>query len=487
MDYFYKIIKNRIAVIHNSTVVLLVLGLFCLIFLYGIRLPDTWNWDDFSYLLNIMLQRPSGLLLGRSGFTFPIEAIWYYTKPLGFSFSFVEEFIRHANIWILTLTYLLLFKILQYLKFSPFVSAICILLLLSELSFSTISSRVMDSPLMYLALVSSLYLFITSHNKQNKGMLYLSGFLCGYSLLIREPAVLYWPIFLVFFYLFKKENLLYTKKTYLLFFCIIALTSASGPLILYLMDGDEFINNFNHSFQNAKYFIPTTLSDILNTFLNSHLNYYTLPIGILGLYLYAGKTEHKNKIFAIAILCLFPVILSFFILSVDAVKESRFFFTYFLLNALGQSFLVDHLRKYYKNHFITFFIVLTLFIANFYRCIPEYLSEKNIVARQNNYYEKIRPLLSPDTVFILGYETQMVRYRGLLEGIRVRTISPGWSWPKGLLVEDIKSLILNNRKVIYDSNAADYNPERKADLEQMAQQFRLIEIYDGFYRIESKP
>lgn len=467
------------------------LGLISFIFMFVIRYKGVWHWDDLTYLKNIYLGLPSELLLGRPGFMYPLIVIWHLVKNLGTSFYFIEDLIRFTNMIFLSAAYVYIFRILIALKFSKRFSFLTIVILLSEFSFSVVGSRVGDSALMYFCIAASYYYFLTAHETNNLKKLLLSAFLFGYAFLVREPALFYFPFFVILIAYFKSQKKLFSLKYYI-GAAGTAFVAAVVPIVLmFLNDRKRFVANLLHSSINGYQVSSSGLWENIVLLGEQQINFLLLPAVICGLILFFRRFGPKYT-GGILICCLLPLAITFVVSNRDFLYEARLFFGLFFLNSFCIAFLIEAVATRVSDSRVKIVVLAALVgvatIISFTRFIPRYRSELAELSTSENYYEKIKPLLGRQVTLIIGRETYYVLYRGMADGVPPSIISPGWSWPTGSLVEVVNALLGRKMTVIYDPNSRDYmSAKRQKDLDEMTATFSLNETTNGFMQVNFKP
>lgn len=467
------------------------LGLICFVFMFAIRYKSVWGWDDLSYLKNIYRGIPSDLLLGRPGFMYPFIAVWQIVKALGGSLYFVEDVIRFSNMIFLSAAYVYVFKILSTLKFSVRLSFLTVLILLSEFSFSIISSRIGDSALMYFCLAASYYYFLTAHENNSVKKLLLSAFLFGYAFLVREPALFYFPFFIIMTAYLKNQKKLFSLKQYIwatgvaFAICIVPIT------FIFLNDSTRFIANFLRSSASGYQVSAYSLWENIKVLSEQQINLMLLPAVVFGFICFFKKVGAKYAS-GFAACCLLPLTITLFVSDRGYLHEPRLFMGLFFLNSFCIAFLIESLTAQaigprQKKLVLAASVIAATFVS-FARFIPQYRADLAELAVSERYYDSIKPLLGREVTLIIGKETLYVLYRGMADGVPPSIISPGWSWPTGRLVEVVKTLLLQKRTVIYDPNARSYMGEkRNRDLDELTASFNLVETTNGFVQVNSKP
>ena len=465
---------------------------FCsLCFFLLIRFPEIFYWDDFSYLMDIYSIRPSIFLLGRPGFTLLFGSIWSFAYKFGLDFSIFEKFIQIFNVTALSLVYVFILKMLVMFRVKPMAAFITILLLLSELGISAFSFRIIDSQLMYLAVVLSYFYFIKAHEASSLKLLRVSALWGVYAFLVREPGAFFWFFYIVLYFVFKKQKKHFVNKSYYEFAAVLISLSLLGPLTLYLVYGDQYVDIFMRSFTSTNYLAPIGAINIIKEVLAYQFNAVTLPISLLGLYC-AIKKYGSQWVAVFLTVCLFPIIITASILELEALREARFYLGLFLIFAFCQTLALEFLYKkliHLKNIAVLCTAAIFIFTAyfTFVRYLPNFKLEKANAISKSKYYEELKPLLKDDVVIILGAETQIVKYRSHVDGLTIRAINPGISWPTDFLITEILLHLSAGRKVIYDPRSKNYLKEtREADLKKMENFFKLEPIEKGFVKVVCK-
>lgn len=483
-------IKNRFS---NCTALQwqsIALGLACFAFMFLIRYKGVWNWDDVAYLKNIVRGLPSDLLLGRPGFMYPFIWLWWIVKSFGVSFYFIEDTIRIAGIFFLTGAYVLLFRLMVALKFSTRVSLLTVLFLLSELSFSIISSRITDSAMMYLCIMASYYFFVRAHQTQNFKKLVLAAFFFAYAFLTREPALIHFPFYLVLLIYFYNTKETFRLKEYILAAALFLAVCIVPVILMSLYYGSYYTETLRFSSSSA---YRIDVSDLLikaDTIVKTHVNYILLPVALAGLVILFKRSGWRFSCGLLAT-CLIPLTFIMFFPNNGLVMEPRLFMGFFFMVALGAAYLIDAVGPLIANNrylkvAITTAAVVIMYVSGT-RFLPQYRADIAQIQYLENYYESIKPLINKDVVIIIGEETLYVGYRGQVEGIGPYFISPGWSWPTGKLVEKLNKALSENLTVIYDPQGRKYLEAKRAkDLDEMAATFNLTETKNGFIQVTLK-
>lgn len=466
-----------------------VVGISCFICFLFFRIPGSYVWDDLTYLMNIHDSRYSFFILGRPGFTLLFGLLWYFAKNLGLNFYSFEVFIQICNIAFLSLTYVYIFKLLNFFQAQIGTALLAIALLLSELSFTAISSRVIDSQLMYLMTAASYYYFLKSHENSNAKLLYTSAACAAYAFLAREPGAFFWILFFPFYLFFRKQKMSFPTKNYLTFLALLILLSLSGPLYLYIMYREGYLKDISHSLTTTDYLRPIGFSNVVRIVFESQINLFTFPISIFGFYFLLKK--HGTKwITGFLAVCLIPVLITVAILEDEALYESRFYFGLFIALAFFQAHLIEALFYKFKSRLkLAVGLCASVFFLTAYfsftRSLDKYNFEKSETARLNFYYENLKPFLQNDVVTILGFESQYVKLRSKIDKLKVKVIMPGISWPKDRLVEELDAHLKNGKTVIYDSNTRRYlSSRRESDLKKMTDRFTLENLDGGFVKVK---
>ncbi len=483
-------IKNRLS---NCTALQLLswcLGFVCFALMFAFRYTDAWQWDDITYLRYILKGQPTDLLLGRPGFMFPYIWLWMFLHNLfEVQFLVIENLIRILNIVFLTLAYVLLFRLLVAVKVSLRIAALTVLFILSELSFSIISSRMSDSALMYMLVLASYLLFVLAHERQNSRYLIGASLLFAYAFLVREPALVYFPFYIVCLVDFYRQKKLFPLKKYLKSGFLFLTICVSVPLILLAVYGKLYMYNFKIS-APAYYF---SISDLLQKFQllwKSQINLTTFPLAILGLVL-SIKSNGVRRLsgFVISGIASIPFFLPF--AELELVVEPRLYMGLFFVVAFGLANLIDFVVKeisslVFKTVLIATFSSAFMYIS-YLRFVPEYLSDLQQLSEQKKYYESIKPLLVPNATIIVGLETIYLDYRSTIDGVPIYFISPGWSWPTGKLIARVNKALSNGYIVIYDPKSRKtFRLKREKDLNEMEAAFKLTATKNGFVLVSSK-
>jgi len=490
MRLFTEKIKTRFS---NCTALQLQsfgLGFLCFVFLFVFRYQSVWHWDDVAYLKNIIRGLPSDLLLGRPGFMYPFIWLWFVIKNFNISFYFVEAVIRIAGIVFLSGAYVFLYRLLVVLRVSARVSFLTVLFLLTELSFSIISSRATDTPLMYLALIASYYFFAQAHEQKSAKRLFVAALLFSYAFLTREPALFHFPFYVIMLFYYYRRGALFSFGKYLTSAALFTAVCISVPLIMLLYYGSYYTETLQYSI--AKAYSPD-LSDLLSkvqVFYDVQVNLILLPLGLGGVIVLIRQKGLQFFLGVIAAACV-PLLFNLFFSGHALMTEPRLFLGYFFIVALGVAFFIDalasliHGRRFKISAIVTACAVVSFVLVT--RFLPQYNADLSRIAHLVNYYESIKPLLGKDTVIIIGDETLYVAYRAHADGKPSYFISPGWSWPTGQLVEIINNVLSKNLTVVYDPRSRTYQQKkREKDLDEMTATFNLMETQNGFVLVTRK-
>lgn len=460
----------------------------CFIFFWVIR-QSTHEWDDFSYLSDILNGRHINILLGRTGYAFLFGALWKLQLALGIPGLTLDVLIRNFNILFLALSYSLIFRILIYFKISIKTAVLTILLLIAELSFSVVSSRVTDSALMYFSVLASYYAFLIAHERKSLKLLFTSAGLFGYAFLVRESALFFFWFFGIAIAYFQSRDLRFQRKKYLESFLVFLFIAISGPLFLVFNYQDTFVRQFKLSLLNGSFTDSLNIVGRLLLLCQSQINLITVVPAILGFIIFLRKAE-RFWLISFLLICLAPVFITISVVNGDALIEPRLYLGLFLTLAFFQANAVVYLSNFFKGrikYILQIVIAAILFGLSFERYWEQYQAEKKKAEQYNEYYSELKPFLVNEVVLILGSESAVVKYRAMSDGFNPVSISPGWSWPKGKLNQVIEDNLEVGRKVIYDPRSSAYRRvAREEDLKKMTERFQLQDIGSGFVGVRYK-
>ncbi len=459
--------------------------------MFAIRYTGPWHYDDIAYLRYLFDGLPINLLLGRPGFMFPLIWLWHILRDVfGAQFYFMEATIRMANISFLAFSYVLLFRILVAVQVPLRTAFLTVLFILSEFSFSVVSSRVTDTPMMFVFVFSSYLFFMAAHEQQKPRYLTISALLFAYSILVREPAVFYFPFFLVMMVSYYRKNKLFTLKKYIKDGLLFLAPLITAPALLLLFFTDIYIANFKIS-SPTYYFTTVGLIHKFQIIWETQFNHITLPIALLGLAIFL-KTQGWRRFLAFGVAAPFSILLFIFFAENELVEEARLFLGLFCFLSLGLAIFINYVtdkipQTLFRRTVLCIACAIAMYIS-YIRFVPKYEDDLREMVRQEKYYERIKPVLtSPNSILILGDESTYVHYRTQADNIECFLIYPGMYWPTGRLVTWIKSLLAKNLVVIYDPEGRKaHRKKREPDLNEMAETFKLTPIENGFIQVSLK-
>jgi 4-amino-4-deoxy-L-arabinose transferase-like glycosyltransferase len=368
-------------------------------------------------------------------------------------------------------------------------SFLTVLFLLSEFSFSIISSRVTDSALMYLCLTASYYLFVRAHQEISFKKLLIAAALASYAFLTREPALFYFPFYLIFLLYFYRRDKLFSLKQYFAGAGLFLGLCLAVPGIMMLYYGSQYIDTLR--FSSAHGYTPQLSGIVIKAryFWDAHVNLILLPVAVAGLAILWIRQGWRFVAGLISV-CFVPLLIILLVSEEALMLEPRIFMGYFFVMAFGLAYLTDVVAQFIYYTYRPFAIGAACIIFTYIsavRFLPDYRADLSKIQYLENYYESIKPLINKDVVIIIGEETLYVGYRGQADGIGPYFISPGWSWPTGKLVERLNKLLSENLTVIYDPRTRHYQAaKRSKDLDEMTETFTLTETKNGFIQVTLK-
>jgi len=480
----------------------ILLTLFSFILLYYFKKSFPVTWDDFRYIEKIYLHERSNLLLGRPGFVYFFMAIWDILRTL-FNLSIFEfhHVVRLFNIAFGSLTVLFLYLTVKKIFKNDLIAMGSALIFLFSMDFIRFNSYIITEPMMLFFVILSFYFYTVAFEKKKPIYLYLSAFLFGYAFEVHEPA-LFFILFFPAFYICKKDLKIFSSKNYLVFVAIMLITALSGPLLIYLNEGQGYIESIAHVLSMDK---TLTLSSSINSFsplftekvayaynlLRSDFGCPSLLFALLGAFVLLFKKRYKELLIVLS-LFVPDIIFTFY-----ANGTTRYFISgYFALSMLASVFLFYltagicrslNISKYRKHVFFLFLFVLLCF---------NFINFHNLWVNEANYTKHLESLglnltknfPAENTVFLLGDEkSPLIDYYLVLSNSKQEVICSGWEWPSQKLNETIMNYLSENKTIVVDTNLSQFSiEEQREEMEQLISSYELENASMGLFIIKEK-
>jgi hypothetical protein len=467
----------------------ILLGILSFILIYYYKKPfiiegtGPLDWDGYTYLRNIYNHQISPLMLGRMGFVYFFAIIWNIFKIFNFSILNFHHVVRFMNIAFASLTIVFFYLMIKNIFNNKLIGIGSSLLLLFSKDFINYSGRVYAESMMIFFIVLSFFFFVKSFESNKVWQLYFAAFLFGFAFEVRESALFSILFFLVFF-IFKKSKT-FTIKNYFIFCTIMFITAVIGPLIIYLIEGQSYLNQILYwkKFQEGTMVSYPLIYRLISVYNKIIDGFGILLFPLIGTIIMIIKRKYKELLIAIS-LALPIVAFTFY---------GHMLERFFIVGYLGLSLLVSaalfYLIDYFsflkdKKKFVYLLILFILIGIHFLNFHNELIREQEYAKEVEKYGLHLLNDFPENSLLIVGGRSELMHYYTHLTNSKKEIIGPGKESVENLN-KTFEKILYNNGTIVFDPNQF-YFSRAKENIMKAISFYDSERNPDGFYVIKNE-
>jgi hypothetical protein len=479
--------KNKLLEFFKKYKFEILLGIFAFILIYYYKKPfiiegaGPLDWDGYSYLRNIYDHKIAPLMIGRMGFVYFFAIIWDIFKIFNFSILNFHHVVRFMNIVFASLTIVFFYLMIKRIFNNKLIGLGSSLLLLFSKDFINYSGRVYAEAMMIFFIVLSFFFFTKSFESSKVWQLYLAAFLFGFAFEVRESALFSILFFLVFF-IFKKSKS-FTIKNYFIFCVIMFVTAVTGPLVVYLIKGQDYINQILYWINFRKDISYPLIYRLVRVYNNIIDGFGMLILPLIGTIIMFIKRKYKELLIAVSLAL--PIITFTFY----GHMAERFFIVGYLGLSLLASAAIFYLIDYFsflknKRIFVYLLILFILLGSNFFNFHNELIREQKYAKQVEQYGLHLLNDFPENSLLIVGARSNLMKYYTHLTNSKKEIIGPDKKSVENIN-QTFREKLSINKTIIFDPSQFYFLGARENIIE-------LISFYDyeknsdGFYIIENE-
>jgi hypothetical protein len=464
----------------------ILLGVLAFILFYFYKKPfiiegsGSLDWDAYGYIKDIYWNQISFLMWGRIGYIFFFSTVWKILNAFNFPILEFHNAVRLFNIIFASFSIVFFYLTIKNIFKNKLIAIGSSLILLFSKDFINYSGRVYTESMMIFFIILSYYFFTKSFESKKSWHLYLSAALFGFAFEIRESALLSIFFFLVY-YIYKRKDSTFTLKNYSVFCITMFITAMIGPFIIYLMQGQKYINQILYwsKFQKGTVVSYPIMLRLGHVYQNITDGFGFLVLPLLGMIILSFK--HKYKELLIAISLIIPILIYTFY---GNMLERFFIIGYLglsLFTAITLFYIINYLqfsRTLRKYAFIMLLIILL--IVNFINFHSELKEEQKYALYVEQYGLHLLNDFPENTEYIIGARRQALNYFIDLTEPKPKKGTIGLGGTPDEFKEKIKKKLLENKTIVIDPNQF-YFPDETENVKKILNDYPSYKDRQGLY------